>query len=59
MIRKKHDPIFLPSSLIHILDNTTMGKYNLHKEEQIKECLFIIKNNPSIKLAKLAREKHV
>ena len=36
-----------------------MGKYNLHKEEQIKECLFIIKNNPSIKLAKLAREKHV
>ena len=36
-----------------------MGKYNLCEEERIKECLFIIKNNPGIKLAKLAREKHV
>ena len=36
-----------------------MGKYDPREEERIKECLFIIKNNPGIKLAKLAREKRV
>ena len=36
-----------------------MGKYDPCKEEQIKECLSIIKTNPGIKLAKLAREKRV
>jgi hypothetical protein len=34
-----------------------MGKYDPRKEEQIKECLSIIEINPSIKLAKLAKEK--
>ena len=36
-----------------------MGKYDPREEEQIKECLSIIKTNPGIKLAKSAREKYI